>query len=258
MKRDRFRAIYSCLHLHDNSNYVPRGHENCDAFFKLRPYFDDLCRLCESYCLPIENLTIDEETCGFRGRVHFRVFNLTSLEEDEGGSDEEEVGGSGSEPEVDEITQSDRDSANEIEQPSAQPSESSNNEEDISAGQCNNYYFTRHNGSPHHQIFVVEVFCGGGFVSVHVCVEARRQDVLPTMDLGLGLGITASAKRFAGTAEKMTKKTVKCFKCKKKGHYARDDEDSWIICHISYRCDYFVDLKLLLEVHEVQQCEVRR
>ncbi|CAB3251173.1 unnamed protein product [Arctia plantaginis] len=121
------------------------------------------------------------------------------LVESEGGSDEEEVGGSGSEPEVDEITQSDRDSANEIEQPSAQPSESSNNEEDISAGQCNNYYFTRHNGSPHHQIFVVEVFCGGGFVSVHVCVEARRQDVLPTMDLGLGLGITASAKRFAGS-----------------------------------------------------------
>ncbi|CAB3251168.1 unnamed protein product [Arctia plantaginis] len=53
----------------------------------------------------------------------------------------------------------------------------------------------------------------------------------------------------------MTKKTVKCFKCKKKGHYARDDEDSWIICHISYRCDYFVDLKQELEVHEVQQCE---
>lgn len=61
-------------------------------------------------------------------------------------SDEEEVGGSGSEPELDEITQSDHDSASEIEQSSAQSSESSDNEEDPSAGQYNTYYFTRHNG----------------------------------------------------------------------------------------------------------------
>lgn len=61
-------------------------------------------------------------------------------------SDEDEVGGSGSEPELEETTQSDHDSASEIEQSSAQSSESSDNEEDISAGQYNNYYFTRHNG----------------------------------------------------------------------------------------------------------------
>ncbi|CAK1581773.1 unnamed protein product [Parnassius mnemosyne] len=75
MNRDRFRAIYSCLHLNDNSKYIPRGQDNYDAFFKLRPYFDELCRLCATSFYPGESLTIDEGTCGFRGRVHFRVFN---------------------------------------------------------------------------------------------------------------------------------------------------------------------------------------
>ncbi|GBP04942.1 hypothetical protein EVAR_21159_1 [Eumeta japonica] len=48
-------------------------------------------------------------------------------------SDEEQVGGSDSEPEVDEIAQSDHNSASEIDQSSAQSSESSDNEEDSSA-----------------------------------------------------------------------------------------------------------------------------
>lgn len=61
-------------------------------------------------------------------------------------SDEEQVGGSWAEPEFDEITQSDHDSASEIEQPTAQSSEPSDNEEDISAGQHDNYFFIRHNG----------------------------------------------------------------------------------------------------------------
>ncbi|CAG5056292.1 unnamed protein product [Parnassius apollo] len=75
MNRNRFRAIYSCLHLNDNSNYKPRNDPEYDAFFKLRPYFDELCFLCENSFYPNENLTIDEGTCGFRGRVHFRVYN---------------------------------------------------------------------------------------------------------------------------------------------------------------------------------------
>lgn len=75
MNRNRFRAIYSCLHLNDNAFYKPRGHPEYDAFFKLRPYFDQLCNLFEGSFYPEENLTIDEGTCGFRGRVHFRVYN---------------------------------------------------------------------------------------------------------------------------------------------------------------------------------------
>jgi hypothetical protein len=75
MPRDRFRAIYSCLHLNDNAHYIPRGQENYDAFFKLRPYFKQLCEICEQSFYPDEELTIDEGTCGFRGRIHFRVFN---------------------------------------------------------------------------------------------------------------------------------------------------------------------------------------
>lgn len=75
MNRNRFRAIYSCLHLNDNARYKPRGHPEYDAFFKIRPYFDQLCQLCENSFYPNENLTVDEGTCGFRGRIHFRVYN---------------------------------------------------------------------------------------------------------------------------------------------------------------------------------------
>lgn len=75
MNRNRFRAIYSCLHLNDNANYKPRGDPEYDAFFKLRPFFDDMCRLCQECYYPNEHLTIDEGTCGFRGRVHFKVYN---------------------------------------------------------------------------------------------------------------------------------------------------------------------------------------
>lgn len=75
MSRDRFRAIYSCLHLNDNNHYITRGCENYDAFFKLRPYFDELCRLCEAHYIPDENLTIDEVTSGFRSRIDFKVYN---------------------------------------------------------------------------------------------------------------------------------------------------------------------------------------
>lgn len=75
MTRSRFRAIYSCLHLNDNSKYIPRGQEGYDAFFKLRPYFEELSNLCQMTFSPDEELTIDEGTCGFRGKVHFRVYN---------------------------------------------------------------------------------------------------------------------------------------------------------------------------------------
>ncbi|CAG5026249.1 unnamed protein product [Parnassius apollo] len=67
MTRARFRAIYSCLHLNDNSKHIARGQPNYDAFFKLRPYFDELSKLCKESFYPGEELTINEGTCGFRG-----------------------------------------------------------------------------------------------------------------------------------------------------------------------------------------------
>ncbi|XP_034833267.1 piggyBac transposable element-derived protein 4-like [Maniola hyperantus] len=80
MKRDRFQAIYSCLHLNEITNSEQRGDENYDAFFKLKPYFDELCQLFEAFYLPSENLTIDERTYNFRGRVQCRVFNKHKLD----------------------------------------------------------------------------------------------------------------------------------------------------------------------------------
>jgi len=74
MTRDRVSSIFSMLHLNKNANYIPRGKENYDSLFKIRPYIDLINKkACESY-QPDKNLTIDEGMCPFRGRVHFRVY----------------------------------------------------------------------------------------------------------------------------------------------------------------------------------------
>ncbi|XP_045775766.1 piggyBac transposable element-derived protein 4-like [Maniola jurtina] len=79
MSRNRFLAIYSCLHLNETTNPVQPGDENYDALFKLRTYFDELCQLCEAFYMPSENLTIDERTYSFGGRVHCNVFKKDKL-----------------------------------------------------------------------------------------------------------------------------------------------------------------------------------
>ncbi|XP_046385713.1 piggyBac transposable element-derived protein 4-like [Ischnura elegans] len=74
MSRNRFAAILSNLHVNDNATYISRGNENHDPLHKIRPYFDHLVEIFASSYAPSENLTIDEGVCGFRGRVHFRVY----------------------------------------------------------------------------------------------------------------------------------------------------------------------------------------
>ncbi|GBO99407.1 hypothetical protein EVAR_617_1 [Eumeta japonica] len=59
-------------------------------------------------------------------------------------SDEEQVGGSDSESELGEITQSDHDSVSEIDQSSPQSNELSNNEEDVSPRAIGKFLYTRY------------------------------------------------------------------------------------------------------------------
>lgn len=75
MSRDRFFAILANFHINDNATYVPYNTDGHDPMHKLRPYLDHLLTAFPDCLAPSENLTIDEGTCGFRGRVRFRVYN---------------------------------------------------------------------------------------------------------------------------------------------------------------------------------------
>ena len=74
MSRDRFSAILTMLHLNNNESYVPRGNPGHDPLHKVRPIVDHLFKQFSEQYIPLEQLTIDEGICGFRGRVRFRVF----------------------------------------------------------------------------------------------------------------------------------------------------------------------------------------
>lgn len=75
MSRDRFFAILANFHINDNATYIPYNTVGHDPMHKLRPYLDHLLSSFPDCLSPSENLTIDEGTCGFRGRVRFRVYN---------------------------------------------------------------------------------------------------------------------------------------------------------------------------------------
>ncbi|XP_021361535.1 piggyBac transposable element-derived protein 4-like [Mizuhopecten yessoensis] len=75
MSKDRFHAILSNLHIVNNKDAIPVGQVGHDPLFKVRPLIDLLdTKFTEMYNAD-ENLSFDEATCPFKGRVKFRVYN---------------------------------------------------------------------------------------------------------------------------------------------------------------------------------------
>ena len=70
MAKDRFLNILGNLHLVNNAE----GEEGNDPLYKLRVFINMLKNNFDKYS-PEENLSIDEGTCPFKGRVKFRVYN---------------------------------------------------------------------------------------------------------------------------------------------------------------------------------------
>lgn len=75
MARDRFLAILANFHISDNSSAVPYNQPGHDPLHKLRPFIGHLLIAFPASYYPHENITVDEGTCGFRGRIYFRVYN---------------------------------------------------------------------------------------------------------------------------------------------------------------------------------------
>ena len=75
MSRNQFQNIFWNLHICNNDNYLPYGHANHDPLFKLR----DFISMCETNFKfaykPERELSVDEATCAFKGRLRFKCYN---------------------------------------------------------------------------------------------------------------------------------------------------------------------------------------
>ena len=74
MPRDRFFNILSNFHLNDNINYVPRGGENFDPLFKVRPLYDVTRRRFLDVYTPFQFISVDEGMVPWKGRLSFRQY----------------------------------------------------------------------------------------------------------------------------------------------------------------------------------------
>lgn len=75
MSRDRFLLIMKFLHFNDNNDRIPRGQNGYDPLFKIRPYYEQFKARLSAVYVPEQNLSIDESTIGWKGKLHFKVYN---------------------------------------------------------------------------------------------------------------------------------------------------------------------------------------
>ena len=75
MSRDRFLSILSNFHITDNLQQVPRGQDGFDPLYKVRPFIKDIMTAFSDVYSPAQDLSFDEATCAWKGRLRFRVYN---------------------------------------------------------------------------------------------------------------------------------------------------------------------------------------
>lgn len=75
LSRDRFFSILRFLHFNNNNDFVARGNEGYDPLFKIRPVYDKMRELFASTYKPTQNLSLDESAIGWKGNLHYRVYN---------------------------------------------------------------------------------------------------------------------------------------------------------------------------------------
>ena len=71
MSKNRFLAILSNLHLSDSTREVPHGQDGHDPLYKLRTFVT----MCSKNFCDDRELSVDESTCPWKGRLRFKVYN---------------------------------------------------------------------------------------------------------------------------------------------------------------------------------------
>ena len=74
MPVDRFKDVLRYLHYVDNDSYDDVARKR-DSLWKIRPFLNLLSTNFTKYFYPGTELSIDEGTCAFKGRVKFRAYN---------------------------------------------------------------------------------------------------------------------------------------------------------------------------------------
>ena len=74
MSRNRFQTILSYLHVADNNNTTDLSSPN-DPLQKIRPFVDTLSFTFNNLYYPGKELSLDEGTCPFKGRLNFVTYN---------------------------------------------------------------------------------------------------------------------------------------------------------------------------------------
>ena len=76
MSRNHFQNILWNLHVSDQDETNPQKAEaNYDPLFLIRPMVDMIQRNFHTKYRPGKELSLDESTCPFKGRVHFKCYN---------------------------------------------------------------------------------------------------------------------------------------------------------------------------------------
>ena len=76
MSRNHFQNILWNLHVSDPDKTNPqKGEANHDPLFFIRPMVDMMQRNFHTKYRPGKELSLDESTCPFKGRVHFKCYN---------------------------------------------------------------------------------------------------------------------------------------------------------------------------------------
>ena len=78
MSRNHFQNILWNLHVSDPDETNPqKGEAGHDPLFLVRPMVDMMQRNFHTKYRPGKELSLDESTCPFKGRVHFKCYNPT-------------------------------------------------------------------------------------------------------------------------------------------------------------------------------------
>lgn len=77
MSRNTFQNIYSNFHIADNSKALPKNHRDHDPLHKVRPIMDMIEETFYQSYRSGRDLSFDEGSMPFKGRVSFRCYNPT-------------------------------------------------------------------------------------------------------------------------------------------------------------------------------------
>lgn len=75
MNCDRFLLIVKFIHFNDNTFHIRRGQPGYDPLFTIRPIYDFLRKRFGEVYQPHKELSLDESAIGWRGNVHFKMYN---------------------------------------------------------------------------------------------------------------------------------------------------------------------------------------